>query len=342
MLPTLYLATRKSPLALAQTELARAHLGAYFANCRLEPLALVTTGDRQQAWSLAEKGVKGLFTKELEAALLSNRAQVAVHSAKDLPTAMPEGLTLAAYLPRACPQDAVVQAAQKGAQTDGTQDLAPQHIGCGSPRRIAQLRRLWPQAQFSPLRGSVHTRLGKVAQGGIDATALAAAGLARLGLLTTELLPGPARPDASGASPGICLNICADISKGSKALAQSPLLHDFCLTLLPLQACVPAAGQGAIALQCCSQKTDVLAALQAATDLPTHWAVELERSFLHHLGGGCQVAIGVYYEAPHLHVFHEQKGGYRRFTLPGLPSQTDLPTTESLRAMLEGVIALYT
>ena len=196
------LATRQSPLALVQAAAVAAHLRAVLG-CEPELLKLVTTGDRQADWSLEQRGGKGLFTGELEAALLCGEADFAVHSAKDLPGAMPAGLTVVGYLPRADARDVLIL--RQGI-------TEPVTVATGSPRRRAQLARLYPAAQFTGIRGNVDTRLRKMAVDGLaDATVLAAAGLARLGIGT---LPG--------------------------------------LTFVTLEytQMVPAVGQGAIAVQC--------------------------------------------------------------------------------------------
>jgi hydroxymethylbilane synthase len=168
------LATRKSPLALVQAELAAARVRAVLG-VDTELLRLVTTGDRQLAWSLEEKGGKGLFTGELEQALQQGAADIAVHSTKDLPGEPTPGLTVAGYLPRADPRDVLVLRAGVD---------APSKIGTGSARRRMQISALFPAAELCEIRGNVDTRLKKVAagEGGVDATLLAAAGLSRLGI----------------------------------------------------------------------------------------------------------------------------------------------------------------
>jgi hydroxymethylbilane synthase len=167
------LATRKSPLALAQTTMVAARLREVFG-VETELLKIVTTGDRQAEWSLENKGGKGLFTGELEAALLRNEADVAVHSTKDLPGEMTPGLALAGYLPRADTRDVLVLR---------TGEATPKTIATGSPRRRLQLARLFPSAAFDEIRGNVDTRLKKIAEQRVaDGTVLAAAGLARLGI----------------------------------------------------------------------------------------------------------------------------------------------------------------
>lgn len=169
----LIITTRGSALARAQAELTRALLGRALPGCRVETLVLTTTGDRQTQWKLHEHGGKGLFTKELEEALFEGRADLAVHSAKDLPTELPEGLVLAGYLPRADARDVFVRR---------TECERVSLIASGSPRRREQGAKLWPAARWTELRGNVETRLRKIAQGEADATILAAAGLARLGI----------------------------------------------------------------------------------------------------------------------------------------------------------------
>lgn len=168
----LILATRKSPLALAQAEMTavcfREKLG---ADCEL--LKVVTTGDRQAEWSLAKQGGKGLFTAELEQALLRGDAHAAVHSCKDLPGENPPGLVVAGFLPREVTHDVLIL-------REGV--TAPATIATSSPRRQGQIAKLFPQAKFTEIRGNVDTRLKKIAAGAADATILAAAGMKRLGI----------------------------------------------------------------------------------------------------------------------------------------------------------------
>jgi hydroxymethylbilane synthase len=167
------LATRKSPLALAQAELVAARLRAHFPGVACDLFKVVTTGDRKREWSLEKQGGKGLFTAELEQALLGGEAQAAVHSSKDLPNESANGLVIAGYLPREDPRDVLVLRA--GVRT-------PLTIATGSPRRRLQIARTYPGAAFTEIRGNVDTRLKKIAGGGADATVVAAAGLKRLGI----------------------------------------------------------------------------------------------------------------------------------------------------------------
>jgi hydroxymethylbilane synthase len=169
----LILATRKSPLALVQSEMVAAHLRSKLG-VEVELLKLVTTGDRQTEWSLEQKGGKGLFTSELEAALTKGEADLAVHSAKDLPGDLPAELMIAGYLPRADARDVLVLRS----------DIeSPRKLATGSPRRRAQLQMLFADIEFTELRGNVDTRLKKIAEQNLaDGTVLAAAGLNRLGI----------------------------------------------------------------------------------------------------------------------------------------------------------------
>ena len=174
----LVLATRKSPLALTQTEMVAAHLRNQLG-VETELLQMVTTGDKQAEWSLEQRGGKGLFTSELEAALQRGEADVAVHSTKDLPGDMPEGLAIGGYMPRADPRDVLILRA--GVET-------PLTLATGSPRRRLQVKRMFPDVVFSEIRGNVDTRLRKIGEQHIaDVTILAAAGLKRLGI---EMWPG--------------------------------------------------------------------------------------------------------------------------------------------------------
>ena len=169
----LVLATRKSPLALTQTEMVAAHLRNQLG-VETELLKIVTTGDKQTEWSLEKRGGKGLFTSELEAALLRGEADVAVHSTKDLPGDQPAGLAIGGYMPRADTRDVLVL--RSGVET-------PALIATGSPRRRLQVQRLFPEVHFTEIRGNVDTRLRKIGELKVaDGSILAAAGLKRLGI----------------------------------------------------------------------------------------------------------------------------------------------------------------
>lgn len=184
MIDKIRIATRSSPLALEQAKIVRDRLVAInplLASAgRIEILPMRTTGDKIQSGSLSLLGGKGQFTKEIEEALLENRADIAVHSMKDVPTILPKGLEIKALLPREDPRDALI------AHDTSIQSLAElpfgAKVGTASLRRSAMLLNLRPDVQIEVLRGRVETRLGKVEAGEVDATFLAVAGLKRLGL----------------------------------------------------------------------------------------------------------------------------------------------------------------
>ncbi|HEY8380778.1 MAG TPA: hydroxymethylbilane synthase [Microvirga sp.] len=177
---TLVIGTRGSPLALAQAHETQDRLGASLGwPVEGLPLSIIkTTGDAIQDRPLSEAGGKGLFTKELDIALLEGAIDLAVHSAKDLPTALPEGITILGYLPREDVRDAFIS--RKATRIHDLPEGAV--VGSASLRRQAQIRRLRPDLQVTLLRGNVGTRLAKLDAGEVDATLLAMAGLRRLGL----------------------------------------------------------------------------------------------------------------------------------------------------------------
>lgn len=173
----LVIATRESALALWQAEHVKARLAQLYPSCEVSLLGLTTQGDRVLDQALADIGGKGLFIKELEVAMTEGRADLAVHSLKDVPMLMPEGFTLAAITEREDARDALV--------SNHYVDLAAlpggARVGTSSLRREAQLRERDPLLKIEPLRGNVNTRLRKLDEGRYDAIVLAAAGLKRLG-----------------------------------------------------------------------------------------------------------------------------------------------------------------
>jgi len=185
--PLLRIGTRGSPLALAQAHQVQARLAAALG---VDPAAIAlvvikTTGDAIQNRPLTEIGGKGLFVKEIEQALIDGAIDLAVHSAKDVPGVLPDGLVLAACLPREDARDAFIS---RKAQSLAA--LAPAAVvGTASPRRAAMVRRLRSDLAVVPLRGNVETRLKKLAAGEVDATLLAMAGLNRLGLAAAATAP---------------------------------------------------------------------------------------------------------------------------------------------------------
>jgi hydroxymethylbilane synthase len=174
----LRIATRKSPLALWQAEHVRERLAAVQPGLQVELVTMSTQGDRVLDSPLAKIGGKGLFVKELEQGMLEGRADIAVHSMKDVPAVLPEGLEIGAILPREDPRDAFVS------NTYGSIESLPRGacVGTSSLRRQCQLRAMRPDLVIRDLRGNVGSRLGRLDDGEYDALVLACAGLRRLGL----------------------------------------------------------------------------------------------------------------------------------------------------------------
>jgi len=188
MLPPLIIASRESLLALWQARHVQSSLQTLYPQREVRILGMTTEGDRKLGSSLAKIGGKGLFVKELEEALADGRADIAVHSLKDVPMHLPDGFTLGAILERADPRDAFVS------NTYSSLTALPTgaRVGTSSQRRESQLRAKYPRLNIGPLRGNVQTRLRKLDEGEYDAIILAAAGLQRLGLeqrITAVLAP---------------------------------------------------------------------------------------------------------------------------------------------------------
>lgn len=206
------IATRGSDLALWQANYIAGRLRETLA-VETELVVITTTGDRIQGIPLAEIGGKGLFVKEIEEALLEGRADLAVHSAKDLPAAMAEGLALVAFPQREDPRDALV-----GRNTTDSLMGLPEgaRVGTGSVRRSALLRAARPDIEVVPLRGNVPTRIAKIESLNLDAVILASAGLERLGLTSrvSELIS----PEAM--LPAVCQGTLALEAREGESLAQ--------------------------------------------------------------------------------------------------------------------------
>lgn len=178
---TVRIGTRKSQLALVQTYWIKAELEKHFPNLEVEVEKMSTQGDKILDVPLAKIGDKGLFTKELEVGMLNNTTDFAVHSLKDLPTNLPEGLMLGCVTTRVNPADALVVNEKN---KDKTLETLPEGavIGTSSLRRLAQLRHHFPHLTFKDVRGNVNTRLAKLDSGEYDAIILAVAGLERLNM----------------------------------------------------------------------------------------------------------------------------------------------------------------
>ena len=212
--PLIRIGTRGSPLALAQARevqarLEAAHQGAMLA---FELHIIKTSGDRIQDRLLSEAGGKGLFTKELEEALLAGIIDLAVHSMKDMPTVLPAGLTVACFLPREDVRDAFI-----GRSVRSLAELPRgASVGTASLRRQAQVKRLRPDLAVVPMRGNVETRLRKLEAGDADATLLACAGLKRLGLESRITSPIPVEQMLPAVAQGA---IGVEVRAGDERLA---------------------------------------------------------------------------------------------------------------------------
>ena len=222
MQKTLTIATRKSPLALWQAYHVRDRLQARFPYRTIELLEMATMGDEQLDVSLTKIGGKGVFVKELETALYDGRADLAVHSLKDVPMELPNGLDLCCLTARETPTDAVVHRIGTTAWA-GFADI-PQgaHLGTSSLRRIAQIRALRPDLKLSAVRGNLGTRLKKLDSGEFDGLVLATAGLKRLEL--SERI-------AFETTPEEILPACGQGILGIETREDDPLIQDIVATL---------------------------------------------------------------------------------------------------------------
>lgn len=240
--------TRGSKLALWQANYIADCVRSQYPGMEVNLVHIMTTGDKILDVPLAKIGGKGLFTKELETAMLNGEIDLAVHSLKDMPTELPEGLRLAAITERADAGDAFISPQYK------TVENLPQgaKVGTSSLRRKAQLLKYRPDLVIHDLRGNLDTRLQKLDTGDLDAILLAVAGLKRLGW--------------------------------QERITQ----------VLPSEICLPAVGQGALAIEARSNDEEILDILAFLNHQETRWAVEAERAYLAEVEGGCQIPIGVY------------------------------------------------
>ncbi|MGG1312421.1 hydroxymethylbilane synthase [Cohnella laeviribosi] len=252
---TIIVGSRQSALAMTQTEQTIERMKAACAAAGLEYTfvvkPIVTKGDRILDVTLSKVGGKGLFVKEIEQALLNGEIDCAIHSMKDMPFELPQGLVIGAVPPREDPRDCLVSL------RGYTLDSLPQgaRVGTSSLRRAAQLKARRPDLAVESLRGNIDTRLRKLESEGLDAIVLAAAGLRRMGWA------------------------------------------DRITAYVDPEACLPAVGQGALAIECRADDEALLRLLERLNDPRTERAVRAERHFLGRLNGGCQVPIGAYAEA---------------------------------------------
>ena len=254
----LRIATRGSRLALWQAERVAASLTAVRPDIDTEIITIESSGDRDRSTSLANLGAIGIFTREIEAAVQDRRADVAVHSLKDMPTDSPTGLRIGALLPRDDARDVLIAPSLQRTEAEAGKELLAlaEHarIGTSSLRRRAELLRARPDLRVQDVRGNVPTRIAKVEQGDLDAIVLSLAGLTRLGL------------NPPGAIP------------------------------LAMELMLPAPAQGTIAIQV--RKDDVTTAdcISVLDDRETRVTTDAERLVLHHLEGGCRIPLGAHAE----------------------------------------------
>ena len=246
--------TRSSKLALWQAEFVKAELNRLYTDIEIELNKIKTTGDKILDVPLAQVGGKGLFVKEIEEALLSGKADIAVHSMKDVPTEFPEGLRLAVICEREDPRDAFISGIQDSRFKIQDFKSLPKgaKIGTSSLRRACQLLSLRPDLKIEQLRGNLETRLRKLDEGRFDAIILATAGVKRLGL--------------------------------EKRITE----------ILPFEVSLPAIGQGAVGIECRLADEFINKVIAPLNHLETAVCVKAERAFLKKLEGGCQVPIAAY------------------------------------------------
>lgn len=236
--------TRNSPLALWQArEVAR---NLQNRNYKTEITPIVSTGDKNLTQPLYSLGITGIFTKDLDIALLNNEVDIAVHSLKDIPTELPENVEIIAVLKRDFPQDILVR--RKGAENLELKDLK---VATSSLRRRAFWLKEFPQAQFSDIRGNVQTRLRKLEEEDFDATLFSLAAIERISLVVD---------------------------------------YEF----LPMMISAPA--QGVVAITARKDDEEIKEIFEEINHLPTQICVDIERSFLNTLEGGCTAPIGAFAE----------------------------------------------
>ena len=254
---TVKVGTRGSKLALAQTELV---IKERFPQIDFQMITMSTRGDRDTSRALLEFGGKAVFVEEFEEAILKGDIDIAVHSAKDMPMEIMEGLTISGTLPRACPQDVFIY--KSGRSFDRNDSFV---VGTSSLRRQYQIRDMYPNAECKNLRGNVGTRIQKLEDGEYDAIILAAAGLERLGII-----------DGSAG--------CLEVQKDKLTFRY-----------LSIESMLPAACQGIIAIET-RTSGEVYDMVRAINDTEAYTQLTCERAVLNRLNAGCHEPIGVYSE----------------------------------------------
>ncbi|KAF0311793.1 Porphobilinogen deaminase [Amphibalanus amphitrite] len=264
MVKKLVIGTRKSELAMIQTNWVKDELKEINPELEIEIVPMSTKGDKILDVALSKIGEKSLFTKELELALEARKVDVVVHSLKDLPTVLPDGMVIGAICEREDPSDAVVMKEEHRGKILHCLP-AGSIVGTSSLRRTAQLQRRYPQLQFRSVRGNLNTRLRKLDQGGGEADfaaiVLAVAGVTRMGWA------------------------------------------DRISAILPPEDCMHAVGQGALAVECRADDMPILRLVSALSHRETKLGCVAERAFLRQLEGGCSVPVAARTRL-HRHVLH--------------------------------------
>lgn len=263
---TVKVGTRGSKLALAQTGLVIKALNERFPQVDFQMVTMSTRGDRDTSRALLEFGGKAVFVEEFEEAILKGDIDIAVHSAKDMPMEIMEGLTISGTLPRACPQDVFIY--KSGRSFDRNDSFV---VGTSSLRRQYQIRDMYTNAVCKNLRGNVGTRIQKLEDGEYDAIILAAAGLERLGII-----------DGSAG--------CLEVQKDKLTFRY-----------LSTESMLPAACQGIIAIET-RNSGEVYDMVRAINDTEAYTQLTCERAVLSRLNAGCHEPIGVYSELHGDHV----------------------------------------
>lgn len=258
--------TRGSKLALAQTELVIDALMKRFPQVDFQMVTMSTRGDRDTSRALLEFGGKAVFVEEFEDAILQGNIDIAVHSAKDMPMEIMDGLTIAGTLPRACPQDVLIY--KVGRKFENNDTFV---VGTSSLRRQYQIMEMYPNAVCKNLRGNVGTRIQKLKGGEYDAIILAAAGLERLGVL--EVSPE-----------------CLEVQKDKLTFRY-----------LSTESMLPAACQGIIAMET-RTSGQVYDMVREINDTEAYTQLTYERAVLSRLNAGCHEPIGVYSELKGKHM----------------------------------------
>ena len=288
----LRIATRSSAQARTQAEAVARAIAAAIPNTSCELIFVDTLGDQRHDVTLHSIGGQGVFVKEVQRTVLNGEADIAVHSAKDLPTRPELGeagqlLMIGAFTARRDARDALVGSSLDGLRLGAT-------VATGSVRRRAQLRVLRPDLHFVELRGNIHTRLSKVPDNG--AIVMAVAALQILGL--TERI------------------------------------HEY----MPLDAMVPAVGQGCVAVECRTTDNETIAILSAIDHAPTRRAVNAERAFLAELGSGCSLPIGAHVHHDQMSAFLADDNGRVLQTTVRLGRDWVAAATETARSMYADII----